>query len=151
MIAEPEKPIYILKQNKLRAIIPTITTIIFLAIIIYLGILLNLSLLNLPSSSSNLVKIISSLVLLTIIIIGAIITIEKAEKNYLFYPLQLKFRKKVIYFQNLPLPEKKQSVLDKLFKTQTLTLSPEFKIKNIPQELSLQEYIQKLITYAKSS
>ena len=65
-----EQPLYTLNQNKARAIIPKIITYIFLGIIFYAGILLNLSLLNLSSGEETIVKIISSIILLSVIVLG---------------------------------------------------------------------------------
>ncbi len=53
-----EQPIYILPQKKSRALIPKILSLLGLGVVFYLGILLNLSLLNLRAGEESIVKMI---------------------------------------------------------------------------------------------
>ena len=65
-----EKPAYILTQVKKRLLIPKIITFLVLGIVFYLGVLLNITLLNLSGSTETMAKLIALIVLLLIIAFG---------------------------------------------------------------------------------
>ena len=145
-----DQPIYTLPQEKKRIIIPKIASFLILGFIFYLGVLLNIYLLSLQDSTALLVKIISISLILVIIIIGMMIDIKKAGQEYLFYPQQIVFGKEIIRLSQITEIKAERTYLDKLFKAYSLSLNSSFAIKNIPQEIQLQDYLQKLIGYAKS-
>ena len=146
---EPQ-PLYILSQEKKRALIPKILTFLFLGIIFYLGVLLNISLLKLTASAEITIKLVSSIVLTLIVISGILLNLKKAKQKYFFYQSKITFKKKELLLSKITRVESKQNFLDKLFKTYSLTLNQKFKINNIPQKTQLQEYIHKLIAYSQS-
>ena len=81
--SQQELPQYILPQLKTRAIIPKIITLLFLGVIFYLGILLNISLLELNLTQQNITKIISVVLVILIIILGIALAIINSQRNYL--------------------------------------------------------------------
>ena len=76
-----EKPLYTLPQVKKRLIIPKLVSFFLLGIIFYLGIILNMSLLNLTGKTKNLVLAISLILLVFLIIFGIIYNLLKTKKE----------------------------------------------------------------------
>ena len=146
---QPEKSIYVLQQNKKRAIIPKILLLVVLGIIFYLGLLLNLRLLDLLGSEETTTKTVSLIILIVIIILGIILTIVKANRSYIFYQNRIMFGKKQIFYQEISNTNLKINFMDKMFKTYSISLSKKFRLRNIPQELNLQSYLQQLVNYSK--
>ncbi|MBR9683534.1 hypothetical protein GOV03_03260 [Candidatus Woesearchaeota archaeon] len=146
---EPQ-PTYILPQKKARLILPKIISFLFLGIIFYLGVLLNLSLLNITTSTEKTIKLISIILLSIIVIFGFIFNLVKSKQKYFFYQNRILFGKKQILLREITDIKNKQNFLDKIFKTHSLILNQKFKINHIPQQINLQNYLQKLITYSKN-
>ncbi|MBT6774317.1 hypothetical protein HOA91_03010 [Candidatus Woesearchaeota archaeon] len=152
MQAQPqiEQPIYVLPQNKKRALIPKIIIFIILGIIFYLGVLLNVSLLELSASTESIIKLITLILLLLIIVLGIYLTFHRANQPYKFYRNRIYFNKKEIYYTLIINTNPKQDFWDKLFKTYTISLSKKFFLRNIPQTIQINNYLNQLINYAKS-
>lgn len=142
--------LYSFLPGKKRVLIPKAILLVSLGFIFYLGVLLNLYLLNLSSSTGSIVKIISIIIILIIVLLGIFLNFNKSKQAYLFFPDQIVFDKENIYLLQITEIIKKQSILDKLFKTYQLILNKKFKIGNIPLTIDLQTYVQQLINYAKS-
>lgn len=144
-----ESPIYTLPQRKSRAIIPKVFSSLLLSIIFYLGILVNLSLLKLSPDQESKIKLISFIVLLFINLLGLYLAFHQA-KPYLFYGNRIKHNRKEIYYQNILNTAPHQDFSDKIFKTYSLNLGNYFHLRNISQEIQIQNYLQQLIAYAKN-
>jgi len=144
------KPVYILTQVKKRLLIPKIITLVFLGLVFYSGILLNISLLNLSGNTETLAKLIALIVLILIIVFGIFYNLIKAKKQYLFYNNKIVFGKKQIVLNTILNTEIKHNFLDKIFKTYSLQLTKKFSIENIPDTIQLKDYVQKLINYNKN-
>ena len=144
---QPQQPIYQLPQNKKRALIPKILTLTFLGIIFHLGILLNLSLLELSSSQENIAKLISLILVFILIIIGIFFAFRQAHQSYLFYRNHLTFIKKELNYNQITNTTPKQNFLDKIFHTYQIPLTKTFTIYHIPKEIDLETYIKQLEAY----
>jgi hypothetical protein len=145
---EPQ-PLFILPQQKSRILVPKIISFLFLSIIFYLGILVNISLLKLAAPTESTIKLSSLIVLILVVIFGIAFNIKKSRQKYFFYQNKIVFKKKEILLSEITDIKPRQNLLDKLFKTHSLILNQQFKINNIPQKIQLQGYIQKLIDYSK--
>lgn len=146
MAIPTEQPLYLLPQDKKRILIPKIITLLFLATLFYLGVLLNISLLSLSASDETTVKLASLLLLLLIVVLGIFLNFRGP---YRFYSDKLIINKKEVFYHTINGIARKQNFLDKLFKTYSLNLGNGFVLKNIPQEIEVQNYIQQLATYAQ--
>lgn len=144
-----EQPIYILPQNKKRAIIPQTIILPTLGVLFYFGILLNISLLELSASEETLTQLIALILLILIICIGIFNAYYQSSKPYTFYRSSLKIKKTMIKYQGISTLVKDQDVLDKMFHTYTLTINKNLLLENIPQEVDLQTYLNQLIDYSK--
>jgi len=145
-----EQPLYILPQVKKRILIPKVFAFFFLGIAFYLGILLNISLLELTASTETNIKLISLITLIVIILLGILINIKKSKQKYFFYHDKIILKNNQILLSKITDIKTKKNFLDKFFKTYSLTLNQKFLIKNISQKIQLQDYIQKLVAYSKS-
>lgn len=144
-----EPPVYILSQNKLRALAPKFITFMVLGIIFYLGIWLNLSLMELTSSTEDLIQTISLILLLSIIILGIYLAIHRANQAYKFYRHRLWIHKKELYYINIITITTKQDLWDKLFKTYSIALGNQFYLRHISNNTQISDYLQQLVNYAK--
>ena len=143
------QPLYQLEQKKNRLIIPNIVIPFLLSVVFYLGILLNISFLELNGKTETTVKAAILVILIVFNIINFILVIKKSQKKYFFFNNRLYFDGKETSYQEIAEMKEQQNILDKWFGTYSLKLSPKFAIKNIPEELKIQNYIQQLINYSK--
>jgi hypothetical protein len=146
-----EKPLYVLPQVKKRIIIPKTIVLILLGVVFYLGILLNVSLLKINSTQESYTKIISIIIVLSIVVLGVYINIHNSNKKYIFYKDRLVKGKKSISYNEIKNITPKISLLDKIFKTYHIELNKKFSLSNITQEVPLQNYLQQLIDYTKKN
>ena len=144
------QPLYVLPQVKKRAIIPKILSLLVLGIIFYLGVLLNLALLNISPELKKLVQSISWGIILFCFILGAIISVIKSRRKYFFYPDRIIFGRKQLFYQEITSLDLQNSFVDKLFHTFRLKLTDKFAIKNIPITVNIGDYIKKLIAYSRT-
>ncbi len=145
-----DEPLYVLPQNKVRAILPKVITLLVLGFIFYLGILLNLALLELQATEETIVKITSLVILLIVIVVGIIIAIKRASTPYLFFRTNLSWSSKVLAYTAIVNTTPSSDLFDKIFKTYNINLGKGFIIRNIPNTVPLQNYLQQMIDYAKS-
>lgn len=143
-----QRPLYILPQVKSRAIIPKIINLLVLGAVFYLGVLLNLSLLKIDQQTNNLIQIVSAMAIIFCILLGIIIAIIKAGRNYQFYRDRIAIGKKQILYREIKSVAGKKGFWDKLFQTYRLSLDNQMIIKNIPQTVNIADYIKKLIDYS---
>lgn len=143
-----EQVIYVLPQNKKRAVIPKIVSLLVLGVIFYLGVLLNLLLLELTTDQKNLIQLISVAILLIIIILGIYLTIHQANTPIKFYQTKIIINKKELNYTSILNIQVKTDFLDKIFRTYSLNLGNNFYLRNIPEEVQLESYIRQLIAYS---
>ncbi len=146
---QPEQPLYQLPQNTKRALIPKIITLIILGIIFHLGILLNLSLLELSSSNENIAKTSSLIIVFIIVIIGIFFAFKQAHQPYLFYRNHLTFIKRNLNYNQITNTTSKQNFFDKIFHTYQIPLTKSFTIYHIPKEIDIETYIKQLEAYTQ--
>lgn len=142
-------PLYILPQVKKRAIISKIITLMLLGIIFYLGVILNLALLNLDQKIHNLVQLTAAGIIFFCLVLGTIAAIAKSNRKYLFYRDRIVFGKKQLFYQEITSIDLKKNFWDGLFHTSVFQLNKKFAIKNIPVTINISDYLKKLIAYSK--
>ncbi|PIN76740.1 hypothetical protein COV17_01310 [Candidatus Woesearchaeota archaeon CG10_big_fil_rev_8_21_14_0_10_36_11] len=150
MELQQEKPLYTLYQNKTRTIVPKFMSFIILGIVFYIGILLNIALLNLTGSEETLIKTIAFIFILLIITVGAYITFHRAHLPYIFYHNRILFNNKETFYTNISHVSTKKDIFDKIFKTYSLDVSHHMYIRHVPQSINIQSYVDQLVSYSKS-
>jgi len=143
-----EKPLYILPQLKKRAVIPQVFSLISLSLIFYLGILINLALLDTTKRQEELAKLFSIILIIGLSVFGLIISVLRAKKKYVFYKNRITFGKKQIFYDQIVNTAPGRNFKDKIFKTYNIKLNESFIIKHIPTNINITDYIKKLITYS---
>jgi hypothetical protein len=146
-----QKPIYVLPQTKTRALVPKIISLIVLGGVFYLGVLLNLSLLDITKNTASIVNLVSLILLLCVVSLGIFLSFHKANMHYKFYQRTLSQGKKSIDYVDIINITPKQDFLDKMFKTYSINLGKGFHLRNISQKIQISGYIQKLINYSKQN
>lgn len=144
---EPQ-PQYQVRKSLPRALMPKIASLLVLAGIFYLGVLLNLSLLELPGDIKEMITLSALVFLGAIIILGLILAIRRARQPYLFYPDGILIHGQKVLYQSITNTTPQQAFLDKIFKTYRISLNQETTIKHLPFSIPLQPYLQQLITYS---
>jgi hypothetical protein len=143
-----QKPIYILPQLKARVIIPKIVTFFALGVIFYLGILLNISLLDLSADQQTIAKLGSLAILVIVIVVGIIMAVSYAGTRYFFYPDRIVFNKKLIALHEISNTTPQRDFFDKIFKTYSINLGKHFIIKHISNKVQIEQYLKQLIAYS---
>ena len=152
MIDQPlEQPLYSVYESTPRALIPKAISLLFLAFIFYLGVLVNIALLELDASQETSLKSGALIVLGTLIIAGIIITFRKTRQPYLFYRNRIAHGKGILYYVNITNTNPSLNFLDRFFKTYSILLGKKFFIRHIPENIQLSNYLQQLIEYAQKN
>ncbi len=147
----PEQPIYVVYESKSRALLPKVISLVLLATVFYLGVLLNVSLLELDAQQETGLKSGALILLLLLIFLGVFLAVRKVRIPYNFYQNRISRGKEVIFYSNISNTSLHLDPLDRIFKTYSINLGKNFFLRNIPQEIQLSNYIQQLINYARSA
>jgi len=146
-----EQPIYELHQQTTRALIPKLVSFLILGTLFYIGILLNIALLDLSGTQETTVKTTALLFLLVIIIIGIITAVQRSRLPYQFFRDKIRFNKKEIRYTEIINTAPEHNLLDRMFKTYSINLGSGFYLRHVSEEINIQTYLQQLISYSKKS
>lgn len=146
-----EQPLYILSKSKKRIIIPKTLSFLVLGTIFYIGLLLNLSLLKLNASQETIIKTTGLMLLLLIVLLGIYLAIKESYQPYLFYRDHLMTAKKNIPYASITTTEVKKNFIDKFFRTYSLSLTTDFKLIAITEQIDIKIYLEQLINYTKQA
>src|SRR3989344_5304537 len=146
-----EQPIYLLLLNKKRILIPAAITLIALSAIFYLGILINISLLELSAQEETITKLISLILLILILAIGISNSYLQANKPLPFYKSYLKLKKSNLDYSKINIITMHKNILDKIFHTYTLKINQKQPINDIPEKIDLVPYLNQLKEYAQKT
>ncbi len=147
----PEQPLYSAYEAKKRALIPKMLSLLLLAFLFYLGVLVNISLIELDAAQETILKTGALLLLAALIIIGTLLTYLKTRRPYLFYRNRVAHGKETMYYVNITSTSPSVKFFDKIFKTYSIQLGKKFFIRNISETIQLSNYLQKLIEFARKN
>jgi len=145
-----EPPLYVLPQNKSRVLIPKVASLTILGAIFYSGILLNLSLIQLTPEEQSIANLASLIFLFFIVVLGIYLGYHQSSQPYLFYRDGVIVRKKKVIYSSVVMVQKKQDILDKIFKTYHLDLGNKTSLSNIPEGVQADAYLQQMINYSRN-
>lgn len=148
-MGQPEQPLYSIYESKKRALIPKILSLLFLAFFFYLGVLVNISLLELDANQETMLKTGSMLLLAVLIIVGILLTYWKTRQPYLFYRNRIAHGKELLYYLNITNTTPQANFIDKIFKTYSIQLGKSFILRHLSESIPLGNYVQQLVEYAK--
>lgn len=146
-----EQPLYSVYESKKRALIPKMLSLFFLAFIFYLGILVNISLVELDAKQETTLKTGALLLLAALIVIGTLLTYRKTSQPYLFYRNRIAHGKENLYYLNITNTALQINFFDKIFKTYSIPLGKTFALRHIPESTQLSNYLQQLIEFSKKN
>lgn len=148
-----ELPQYTMYLSLRRILIPKAFALLFLGAFFYLGIFLNLIILNIYIPPDIHLYIIIGILIL--VVMQAILNYLKySSYTYLFYRDRMIFQGKkelVLLYSDIENLEFKQDAIDKLFNTGTINLVPKHKMKYVENTNQVYFYIQKLIHYQRQT
>lgn len=147
----PEMPIYTLHESKSRALVPKVASLVALSTIFYLGVLLNVSLLELSAGQETMLKTGSLILLLLLVILGTGLAVRKVSQPYLFYRNRVTKGKEIIFYIDIDNTATHLDHLDQLFKTYSVNLGKNFFLRHIPQHIQISNYIQQLVSYSRGT
>jgi hypothetical protein len=146
-----ETPVYTLYPKKSRVIIPKIVVLVVLGVIFYLGILLNLQLLDLTATEEMATKIASLILILFLVFLGTYLAFRQAHQPYQFYRKGLVLGRRNVSYLEVALSASKRDWLDRIFHTYSLNLGSGNYLRHLPQSLLLENYLRQWQEYAQKN
>ena len=146
-----EQPLYSISESIPRALVPKILSLLGLALVFYLGVLLNISLLELNADQETSLKTGALILLALLIIVGILLALKKAHQPYLFYKNRITHGKETLPYLTITNTAPKKNFFDQLFKTYSIQLSKTFFLRHIPETIQLSNYLQQLIDYSRKN
>jgi len=144
-------PAYNVRTDFRRPLAIQFMKIIGLCIVFYLGIFVNMKLLN--KSPGLLFNLLVITVLGTLVVVQLVFTYLKAMKSqYLFYPDRIEYtgkKKRSIMLKDVANISIKNDFFDKALRTGTIVLEPGFIIQSIDRPQQNMFYIENLVSSAR--
>src|SRR3989338_4824801 len=147
----PEQSLYSIYESKPRALIPKTLSLLLLAFIFYMGVLVNVSLLELDAVQETSLKTGALLILAVLLILGIALTFRKTQQPYLFYRNRITHGKETLYYLNIINTTPQTNFLDHAFKTYSIQLGKTFALRHLPETIQLSNYLQQLIEFSKKN
>src|SRR3990167_274324 len=134
-----EKPQYELSQVKKRVLVPKLILLILLGFVFYVGILLNVVLLDLSAQEETTVQLMSLALIGLLILVGLGLSIVRSHQKYQFFRDRVVFGSRVFYYKDITEPVLVRGLLDTLFKTKKIVLAKGFIISNVDEGVGLEK------------
>lgn len=148
----PELPEYIVRPKASRIVVSQVIITFFLAVLFYVGIVINLNLLGLPLPSSVRWLIIAVLLLL-VIVQGLLSYLQSSKIQYAIYKNRVEIlgpKPKYIMFNTIQNITSKHNFFDKIFNTGTIILGPNFTCRAVPHFEQMIPYLNQMIQYSRT-
>lgn len=146
-----DRVLYRLRQIKSRALVPKISALVFLGGLFFIGILLNVALLEVSAEVEQIVMWVSLSVVLILAVVGIVFSIRRASLEYLFYHDRIVIGTEVLYYKDIANIEPEGHLFDRMFKTHSFNLGHHFHVRHISRDVNLHDYLGRLVAYAKNS
>ena len=145
-------PEYVIRPNVTRVLIPQIIITSVLAVIFYLGILLNVTLLRIFIPGTINMLIISVLALL--VVMQVLLSYLQASKtHYSIYKNRIQIegpKQQYIMFSTIQSMKASKNIFDNMLNTGTLVIEPKIKITAIPNFDQNYQYLNQMIQFARA-
>ncbi|MDP2749779.1 MAG: hypothetical protein Q8O89_03030 [Nanoarchaeota archaeon] len=148
-----ESPLYVVRQESKRVVVPEMFKLILLAVTMYIGIYMNFLILR-KTMTPTYHFIIAVILIFLIFIQTRISHIRSSNVQYVFFQNRVEMQgdvQGVFYFANVNMVYAKKSFADRFFGTGTVFLEPGFAISAIKDPEQVSAYIQKLVGLARQS
>ncbi len=143
----PEQSLYALLPIKKRIIIPKLITLVVLSGLFYIGIVLNLALININQPTENIIHLIGIIIIASCLLVGIALAIRQSKQSYYFYKDRIIIGTKQIFYTEISQYTTKKNTWDKLFATYSLSLNNNFALRNIPLAINIADYVKQLVNY----
>lgn len=125
-----EVPLYTVKQDAERTLVPKLFQLIFLSAVFYFGIWVNTYLIGVEEKTKHAINLITLAALVVLFVVEMISAYIKTEhKTYNFFSNRVEYGRKIVFYGNIQRIYFKRNVLDKIFNTGTIVLSPYLELK----------------------
>ncbi len=148
-----ESPLYVVRQDSNRIIIPELLKLILLAATMYLGIYMNFLILRKQMTFLHHSLIILVLVILIFVQIK-ISRIKSRNVQYIFYQNRIEAQgdeSGAIFLGNVNAVYLKRNFFDRIFGTGTIYIEPGFVIRAVKNTDQIDPYVQRLVELARQS
>tara|TARA_Y100000310_G_C20704331_1_gene833711 strand:+ start:39411 stop:39863 length:453 start_codon:yes stop_codon:yes gene_type:complete len=144
------QPSYQLAQKLSKIICVKLVSLSILSGLFYIGILIIISLLELPAEQETILNLGSLGLLVLLIILGLILGIKRGKKKYLFFHDRIVFNKEHYPYSSIVNTAAKQGFLDKMFKTYSIKLNSDLTLRNISEDIDMKTYLDQLMQFSQS-
>lgn len=142
-----ELPLYTIRSDVLRILLPKAVKLIGLAVLLYTGIWLNLFMMK--KSIPDTINYLIIAIIFVLVLIEALLTYNKTMKNkYYFFQGRIEFRgrqPKTMDFRYIKGISVSRDFLDKILNTGTIGIQPGFRIESIKNPDQVNAYLQQLV------
>lgn len=146
-----ELPQYSARPRKARALVPELIKLASLGLVFYVGISINLSLLQITVSLS--INIIMLLAIFTMVALQLLLTYLNLSKTaYEFYldRIDVKGKKpRSLHYYDVHDMKITKGFLDKIYNTGTVMINPKFKLSNVEKPEELLNYLRGMVAYGQ--
>ncbi len=143
-----ELPDYVIKPNVTKVIVSQIIVTTVLAALFYLGIFINVSLLNIEIPGTINILIISVIALL--VFIQALLSyLQTSKTTYSIYKDRLQIDEKYMMFSSIQEMKEKRNFIDRFFDTGTLIIG-KTKVTAIPNFAQTIIYLKQMVQYSRT-
>jgi len=143
-----EVPLYSVKADIKRAIIPQVIKLLVLGLVFYAALILNLWLLQIQTSLLLHLMIVVSLIVLLVLEVILIHT-RFSRHSYNFYDDRITFRGKIAMFSDVDLVIVTKNFFDRKYKTSSIIVNKDFKIQHVKNAEEISKYLQQLVDRAR--
>ena len=146
-----ELPQYSVKPKKARAIVPELLKLLLLSSIFYVGIFLNLSLLEVSLSLSlNLLIILAVVVMIALQSLLSYVSLSKTSYDFYLDRLEITGKRpRTVHYYDVQQPSIKKGFFDRTYKTGTVVIGPKLKLSNVEKPEEVLNYLQDMMAYSQ--
>ncbi|MBN2421217.1 hypothetical protein JXB27_02970 [Candidatus Woesearchaeota archaeon] len=143
-----ELPEHTIKPNPVRIVLPSFLTTISLGILFYIGIAINVYLLNMRIPGTINFLIFAVMVLLAIIQ-SLLSYVQTSKTAYLVYKNRIQAGSDYVMFNSVQTISESKNFFDSLFGTGTIKIN-NLKMKSVPNIEQTFNYIKQLMQYSRT-
>jgi len=145
-------PRYTIKPNVLRKVIPQLITTAALCAVFYLGIYINIYLLEIfiPPNVKNLIFVVLGLL---VVVQGLLSYIQISKIRYSVYDNRVQMESsnpQYAMFNSIQEIKIMRNAFDKIFNTGTVVIYPGLKIEAIPNVDQVSDYLKQMMQYTRT-
>ncbi len=131
-----------------RFLVPKLILMLVLGAVFYVGVLVNVILLDLNAADETMIKIVALVFVSGLIGVSMYLSVKKAEKEYVFFRSWMELGEEKVLYNSISSIEVSHNIWDTLFRTVQIKI-PGHVLRHVPAEINLHDYLQKLVDYSQ--